>query len=83
MKERNRFEGWKDEKMGEKGRRATVCEQYLDLSSRRKSKYFVTFGERRKRKEFGNFVVEARVDELCSSPLKMVAKMNIYRGRDK
>jgi hypothetical protein len=42
----------------------------------------VTFGERRKRKGFGNFVVEARVDEWCSSFQKMEVKRSIYRGKE-
>ena len=47
-----------------------------------KSKYFVNFGERRKRKGFGNFVMEARVDELCS-PLQNGSEMKyIWRERN-
>ena len=42
---------------------------------------FCDFLERRKRKGFRYFVVEARVDEWCYCMLKMVGKRNIYRGR--
>jgi hypothetical protein len=38
VKEGKRFEGWKEEKMEEEGRRATGREQYRDRSSGRPKK---------------------------------------------
>ena len=43
---------------------------------------FVAFLERGKRKGFGNFLVEARVDEWCYSPLQNGSEMKyIWRER--
>ena len=63
MKERNRFEGWKEKKKGKIRRRATGREHCSPVALTANLSDFVTFGERRKRKGFENFGVEARVDE--------------------
>ena len=77
MKEGNGFEGWKEEKM--EGR----CWPPLPMTDRLNGKKqgFFDFGERKKRKWFGYFVVEVRVDEWYYCMLKMAGKRNIYRGR--
>ena len=77
MKEENGFEGGRMRKWGRK----TV--QYHDRSPRRQIQIFCDFWGEKEDEKVWNFVVEARVDELCNSPFKMVGKMNIYRGRDK
>ena len=71
MKEGNGFEWWKKEILeDEVGCRCRATGRRCRATGRRTAEpndFFCEFLERRKRKWVGNFVVEARVDELCSS----------------